>query len=269
MHRFDIVVIGAGGAGEAAAHLASGRRASVAIIDRELFGGSCPYWACMPSKALLHAASVHHAGGDYPWSKASDFRDYMINREEIDWPDDGGHVRSLEKAGATAIRGAARFAGPGRISVTDHDGGEIELEAGAVIVAVGSHSRIPDIPGLADIQPWTNRQGTSTRELPRSLVVLGAGPTGVELSQVYARYGVPVTLVHPRERINDKDHPRSSELLADALRADGVQIRIEVRAERIDPRAGSDGAHVVQLTDGTTVEGHEIWPSAATTQSTS
>ena len=81
MQRFDIVIIGAGGAGEAAAHLATGRGASVAVIDKELFGGSCPFWACMPSKALLHAAAVHHAGGDYAWPRASDFRDYMINRE--------------------------------------------------------------------------------------------------------------------------------------------------------------------------------------------
>jgi pyruvate/2-oxoglutarate dehydrogenase complex dihydrolipoamide dehydrogenase (E3) component len=258
MQRFDIVVIGAGGAGEAAVHLATGRGASVAIIDRELFGGSCPYWACMPSKALLHAASVHHAGGDYPWSKASGFRDYMINREGTDWPDDGGHVSSLERAGATVIRGSARFAGPGRLIVTTAEGAESELEAAAVIVAVGSHSRIPDLPGLDEVEPWTNRQGTSTRSLPASLVILGAGPTGVELSQVFARFGVPVTLVHPRERINDKDHPKSSEIVAAALEAEGVRIRLNVRAERVAARDGADGAHIVHLSDGSTVEGHEI-----------
>lgn len=259
MQCFDIVIIGAGGAGEAAAHLATGRGASVAVIDRELFGGSCPYWACMPSKALLHAASVHHAGGDYPWPKASGFRDYMINREGTDWPDDGGHVSSLEGAGATVIRGNARFAGPGRVTVTTTDGAETELEASAVIVAVGSDARIPDdLPGLEDIEPWTNRQGTSIRELPKSLVILGAGPTGVELSQVYARYGVAVTLVHSRERIIDKDHPKSSEVVAAALEAEGVTMRLSVRAERIAAREGADGAHVVHLSDGSTVEGHEI-----------
>lgn len=81
MQRFDIVIIGAAGAGEAAAHLATGRGASVAVIDKELLGGSCPFWACMPSKAMLHAAAVHHAGGNYAWPRASDFRDCMINRE--------------------------------------------------------------------------------------------------------------------------------------------------------------------------------------------
>ncbi|MEJ7697383.1 MAG: FAD-dependent oxidoreductase [Candidatus Limnocylindrales bacterium] len=88
---FDFVIIGAGGAGEAAAHMARARGASVAIVDRELFGGSCPFWACMPSKTLLHAAAVHAGGGDYEWPKASARRDYMINREGTDWPSDAGH----------------------------------------------------------------------------------------------------------------------------------------------------------------------------------
>ncbi len=251
MEEFEIVIVGAGAAGEAAAQLAAGRGARVAIVDRELFGGSCPFWACMPSKALLHAAAVHHAGGDYPWPTASDFRDYMINREHTDWPDDSSHVEALEKAGATVIRGTARFTAPGRLTV-EADESTRELEAKAVIVAVGSHSRIPDLPGLAEAQAWTNREATSTRELPRSLVILGGGPTGVELSQVYARYGVPVTLIDSNQRINSRDHPRSSAILAAALERDSVKIRTGVRAQRIRQ---SDGNSVVELSDGTTVEG--------------
>jgi len=119
MDRYDLVIIGAGAAGEAAAHKGRELGASVAIIDRALFGGSCPFWACMPSKALLHAAAVHHAGGAYPWSKASDFRDYMINRTDREDPDDSGHVKSLESAGATVIRGSATLDGPGRVRVGD------------------------------------------------------------------------------------------------------------------------------------------------------
>ena len=251
--RFDLVVIGAGAAGEAAAHYACSRGASVAIVDRALFGGSCPFWACMPSKALLHAAAVHHAGGDYPWPRASAFRDYMINREGTDTPDDSGHVRALQEAGATVIRGSARLDGPGRVRVGDR-----VLEAGAIILAVGSVSRIPDIPGLAEAKPWTNVEGTGTRELPRSLVILGGGPTGVELAQVYARYGVPVTLVHPRDRIHDKEHPRSTELLQQALEADGVRFRLRSRATRVRAGEGTDGAHVVELDHGDPVEGHAI-----------
>ena len=253
MERFDLVVIGAGAAGEAATHYARSRGASVAVIDRALFGGSCPFWACMPSKALLHAAAVHRGGGDYPWPKASDFRDYMINRTKTDEPDDSGHTKSLEGAGATVIRGSATLDGPGRVRVDDR-----ELEAGAVILAVGSVSRVPDLPGLAEAHPWTNVQGTSARELPRSLAILGAGPTGVELAQVYARYGVPVTLVHPRDRVNDRDHRRSSEFLGASLERDGVTLRLDSRATRVRAREGREGAHVIELDDGDPVEGHEI-----------
>ena len=253
MERYDLVIIGAGAAGEAAAHYGRSREASVAIIDRALFGGSCPFWACMPSKALLHAAAIHHCGGDYPWSKASDFRDYMINRTGTDRPDDSGHVRALEDAGATVIRGSATLDGPGRVRVRDRI-----LEAGAVILAVGSVSRIPDLPGLAEAKPWTNEQGTGTRELPRSLAILGGGPTGVELAQVYARYGVPVTLVHPRDRVHDKEHRRSSELLGEALEAEGVTLRLETRATSVRANDGTDGAHVIEVDRGEPVEAHSL-----------
>ena len=254
MERFDLVVVGAGAAGEAAAYYARGRGASVAIVDRALFGGSCPFWACMPSKALLHAAAVHHGGGDYPWPRASSFRDYMINRTEGDAPDDGGHVRGLEEAGATVIRGTAALDGPRRVRV-----GERVLDTGATVLAVGSVSRTPrDVPGLAEARPWTNVEGTATRELPRSLVILGGGPTGVELAQVYARYGVPTTLVHPRDRVHDREHPRSSALLAEGLQADGVTLRLGARATGVRPNAGADGAHVVELSSGEPAEGHAI-----------
>lgn len=253
MDRYDLVIIGAGTAGEAAAQYARSRDASVAIIERDLFGGSCPFWACMPSKALLHAAAVHHGGGHYPWPKASDFRDYMISREGTERPDDSGHVRSLEEAGATVVRGSASLAGRGRVRVNGS-----ELAAGAVVLAIGSTSRVPELPGLPEAKPWTNVQGTSARQLPRSLVILGAGPTGVELAQVYARYGVPVTLVHPRGRIHDKEHPRSTGLLARSLERDGVALRLNTRATGVQAGAGRDGAHVMDLSDGEPVEGHEI-----------
>jgi pyruvate/2-oxoglutarate dehydrogenase complex dihydrolipoamide dehydrogenase (E3) component len=253
MERFDLVVIGAGTAGEAATHYARAQGASVAVVDRDLFGGSCPFWACMPSKALLHAAAVHHGGGDYPWERASAFRDYMINRENGDRPDDSGHVSALEGAGATVIRGSASLAGPHQVRVGDR-----LLTADNVILAVGSVSRVPhDLPGLDEAQAWTNVQGTGTRELPKSLVILGGGPTGVELAQVYARYGVPVTLVHPRDRVHDKEHRRSSELLGAALEAEGVRLRLEARAVRVEP-APRGGPHRVELDDGGAVEGHEI-----------
>ena len=255
---FDLAIIGAGEAGQAAAHLARKLGGSVAIIDRELFGGSCPFWACMPSKALLHAAAIHHLGGDFPWQRASDFRDWMIVREHTDWPDDSGHVKDLEAAGTVVMRGEGRIDGPGRVVVASTDG-ERTIIAKAILVSVGTNSTIPDdIEGLDQIRPWTNREATSTRELPRSLVILGAGPTGVEMAQVYARYGVPTVLISPHDRINPKDHPRSSATLDAALRHDGVDIRTGVRAIRVSPGAGRDGGHAVDLSDESTVEGHEI-----------
>lgn len=260
MDRYDLVVVGAGAAGESAAHEARKLGASVAVVERDLFGGGCPFWQCMPSKALLHAAAVHHAGGDFPWPKASGFRDWMINRENRDYPDDTSHEQSLRKAGAEPIRGTARFTGadPLRLAVSRDGEGDRELEAGAVILAVGSHSRIPSLPGLEEAGYWTNRQGTSLRELPDGVVVLGGGPSGVELGQVYRRYGVPVTIIHPRDRIHDREHPLSSRYLAEGLQRDGVEIRFEVRATGVRAGAGTNGRHVVELSDGSTAEGEVI-----------
>ena len=257
MDRYDLVVIGAGAAGESAAYEARELDAKVAIVERDLFGGGCPFWQCMPSKSLLHAAAVHHGGGDYPWPKASAFRDYMINRVDRDYPDDTSHFRALRRAGAEPIRGEATFVSgdPLVIEIRDAGGEARQLEAGAVVLSVGSHSRIPSLPGLKESGHWTNREGTSLRELPDGVVVLGAGPSGIELSQVYARYGVPVTLVHPHDRLNDKDHPRSSAAVADALRRDGVELRFNARATGVRAHDGTGGRHVVELSDGTTVEG--------------
>jgi dihydrolipoamide dehydrogenase len=256
--RFDFVVIGAGPAGEAAAGEGRRREQTVAVVDRELFGGACPFWACMPSKSLLHAAAIHALGGDYDWQHASDRRDYMINREDRDTPDDSSHVESLRKIGAEPIRGEARLTGPGRVAVAMKDGGERTLEARHVILAVGSHTKRPLIDGLEDVEPWTNREATGARRLPRSLVSLGGGPTGVELSQVYARYGVPVALVESNPRVLARDHARNSESVRHGLERDGVDVRTGVRAERVHARAGKNEAHRVELSDGSAVEGHEI-----------
>ena len=109
---FDFVIIGAGAAGEAAGHLAGKRGASVAVVDRELFGGSCAFWACMPSKSLLHDAGVHVLQPSHSWQQASDRRDWMINREHIDWPDDSSHVKAFEASGAMVLRGTGFIEAP-------------------------------------------------------------------------------------------------------------------------------------------------------------
>ena len=258
---FDFVVIGAGAAGEAATHYARGRGASVAIVDRDLFGGSCPFWACMPSKTLLHAAEAKAHGGDYPWQKASDRRDYMINRIKTGYPNDGSHVHALEKAGASVFRGTAKLTGPGAVSVT-HENTTHELRATNVIVAVGSVGKVPKLDGLEQAGYWTNLEATSLRELPKSIVILGAGPSGIEIAQYLARYGVRTAIVG---RINPTDHPKSSAFLADILRKDGVDVRDTARAARVRPKAGPDGEHVVELSDGTSVSGAVIQLSVGRT----
>ena len=254
--RFDFVVIGAGASGEAAASYARARGATVALVERDLFGGTCAFWGCMPSKTLLHAAQIRALGGDYPWERASARRDYMIVREGRDYPDDSGHIKGYKAAGTVPIRGNAKLAGPRRVVVRTDDGAR-ELETRDLIIAVGSISKVPKIEGLDEAGFWTNKEGTSLRELPKSIVILGAGPSGTELAQVYARFGVRTTLVSPRQ-VNPTDHPRSSALLAKTLRADGVDVRENARAERIRPRAGKGGEHIVELADGSTVQGAVI-----------
>ena len=261
MDRFDFVVIGTGAAGESAANAALERGKTVAVVERELVGGSCSFWACIPTKALLHAATEHRRG-DYSWERASARRDYMINRERRDWPDDTGHVKALETAGARIYMGEGRIAGPGLVEVgpgpASPRAAARRIEAGTIILATGSQPKVPEIDGLAEAEPWTNREATSTRKLPRSVVILGGGPMGVELGEFFALFGVATTVVHSHERLIDKDHRRVSEAAARIMRDDGVDLRLGVRTLHVRAGAGKGGAHVVELSDGKSVEGERI-----------
>jgi pyruvate/2-oxoglutarate dehydrogenase complex dihydrolipoamide dehydrogenase (E3) component len=255
----DFVIIGAGPAGEAAAHKARELGATVAIVDREWFGGSCPYIGCLPSKSLLADAARHHANpAAYDWRRASKHRDFMIDRPlDAAEPDDSTHVSALTRAGAVVYRGTGTIAARGRVAVR-HDEVSHELAATNVVIAVGSVSKRPPIEGLDDVATWTNREATLARELPKSLLVLGGGPTGCELAQVYVRFGVPTTIVQSGPRLAPTDHPRNSEVLRATLEQDGVTVRTDVRAVRARAGAGNRGAHVIELDDGSTAEGHVV-----------
>ncbi|MFL5642812.1 MAG: dihydrolipoyl dehydrogenase family protein [Chloroflexota bacterium] len=259
MDRVDFAIIGAGPAGEAAAFKARELGASVAIVDRHWFGGSCPHIGCLPSKSLLNGAARHHANpAAYDWPAASAARDYMVNRPAgAAEPDDTSHVKRLEAAGATVYRGSAAITGRGCLAIR-HDEVSHDIEADNVFVAVGSVSKVPPVEGIEGIPYWTNRDATLTRELPRSLLVLGGGPTGCELAQVYARFGVPTVIVQSGPRLAPTDHPRNSDALRAALERDGVSVRTGVRAVRGRAGAGTDGAHVIELDDGSTAEGHAV-----------
>ena len=259
MDSFDFVIIGAGPAGESAAFEARHRGASVAIVDRRWFGGSCPHIGCVPSKSILDSAARHHANSaSWSWREASDRRDWMVNRPAgAAEPDDTSHVEALEDVGAVAYRGAAQIVERGIVEVR-HDGTAHRITGREVMVAVGSTSRVPPIPGLDAVPFWTNREATLARELPKSLLVLGGGPTGCELAQGYALFGVPVTIVQSGDRLTPTDHPRNSAVITEALREDGVQVRLGCRAVRARAGAGADGAHRIELSDGSSVEGHAV-----------
>jgi pyruvate/2-oxoglutarate dehydrogenase complex dihydrolipoamide dehydrogenase (E3) component len=257
--RFDFVIIGAGPAGEAAAFKARELGASVAVIDREWFGGSCPHIGCLPSKSLLDGAARHAANpATYDWAAASAQRDYMINRPAgAAEPDDAGHFGRLVAAGAVAYRGAGSISGTGRVTVR-HDSVSHDLRTDNVVIAVGSVAKRPAIEGIDRIPAWTNREATLSRELPSSLLVLGGGPTGCELAQVYVRFGVPTTIVQSGPRLSPTDHPRNSAVIRAALERDGVVVRTGVRALRARAGEAAEGAHLIDLDDGSTASGHAV-----------
>jgi pyruvate/2-oxoglutarate dehydrogenase complex dihydrolipoamide dehydrogenase (E3) component len=249
-----IIVIGGGAAGEAAGFAAAAIGAPAVLVERDLVGGACPFWACMPSKTLLNSAAQRACGADYDWARASARRDWMISRERIDYPDDSGHVRRMEAAGTRVIRGEGRITGRGIVEVRTREGIET-LEATGVIVAAGSSPFVPAIPGLDQVPYWTSREATSTREPPSSLVILGGGVVGVEMAQVFVRFGVRVTLIEGGDRILSRDHPLTSKHVADQLAEEGLEIRTGVTAQRV--RAGGAG-RIVELSDGSTVDGAEL-----------
>jgi len=252
---YDLIVIGAGAAGEAAGTLGAELGADVAVVEQDLVGGECSFWACMPSKTLLDSAQRRAIDGVYSWQRASVRRDWMISREGTEHASDANHVRWLETAGAEVIRGRARIVAPGRAVVEGNGSPRRELEAPSLIVAIGSTPSIPEVQGLAEAGFWTHREATSTRELPSSAVVLGAGPVGVELAQIYVRFGVKVVLVQSADRVLEKDHPKSSETIHQQLAEEGVEIRVGVRATRVS--CGGLGRRV-ELSDGSVVEGEKL-----------
>jgi pyruvate/2-oxoglutarate dehydrogenase complex dihydrolipoamide dehydrogenase (E3) component len=162
--------------------------------------------------------------------------------------------------GAETVRGTARLDGPGRVVVALTGGGGAErvFEARNVVIAVGSRSKRPPIEGLDAVRVWTNREATAARTLPASLLVLGGGPTGVELAQVYARFGVPVTVVQSGPRLIPTDHPRNADAARRALERDGVDVRLGLRAMRARPAADPVEPDVIELGDGSAASGHAI-----------
>jgi len=253
---FDVVVLGAGPAGEVVAGRAREHDMSVAMVEAQLVGGECSYWACMPSKALLRppqalAAARRAPGAGQAVRGGVDVAAVLAHRDEMahGW-DDEAQLPWLERRGVELVRGHGRLAGERRVEVTAGNGEVITLEATtAVVVATGSAASLPPVAGLAEAEPWDNRDATSAQQVPAGLVVMGGGPVGVELAQAYDRLGTAdVTIVEAQDRLLTNAEPEASAKLAEALAKDGIEILTGTQVERVT-RHG-DGRLTVQLDSG-------------------
>ncbi|MBL0698421.1 NAD(P)/FAD-dependent oxidoreductase [Comamonas sp. JC664] len=261
---FDVVVIGAGPAGEVAGARAAEAGLSVALVEHELLGGECSYWACIPSKALLRPGDVwwmaeHAAGVKETLQGPIDARAVLTQRDAmVSHYNDDSQVKWAENAKLKVIRGTGKLTGPRKVRVEGKDGTARELEARkAVVLATGSRPRVPDVPGLKDAKPWDNRQGTGAQQVPKRLVVLGGGAVAVELAQAWRSLGSEVTLVQRGKRLLSRTEPFAGEQVAQALRDAGVQVRLGTEATRVH-RPGGKGEVTVTLSHGEEVRADEI-----------
>ena len=255
---YDAIVIGAGPAGEVAAGRLAERGRAVALVERELVGGECSYWACMPSKALLRpeelASETWRVPG-VPDADDIDVEEVLRRRDEvIHRLRDDSQMPWLRERGIALLRGHARLAGERRVCV--EGAGDCEARE-AVVLATGSDALLPPIPGLADADPWTNREATTAREVPGELLVLGGGPVGVELAQAWKSLGASVTLVEAADRLLAREEPFAGEQLADRLRRHGVELHLGASAAHVG--RGDDGRRTtLTLEDGERLHGDRL-----------
>ncbi|NVJ21135.1 NAD(P)/FAD-dependent oxidoreductase [Myxococcus sp. AM011] len=261
---FDVVVIGGGPTGENAGARAAAAGLSVALVEHELLGGECSYWACVPSKALLRPGDAlwlakHSPGvretikGPLVASAVLEHRDSMVNHYK-----DDSQVKWAEGAKLTVVRGHGKLTGPRKVRVEGKDGTVRELEAKrAVVLATGSRPRIPDIAGLKEAKPWDNREGTGAKQVPKRLLVLGGGVVAVELAQAWRSLGSEVTLVERGKALLSRFEPFVGEQVAQALRDEGVKVMLSTSIASVS-RPGGKGEVTVKLASGEELKGDEL-----------
>ncbi|MET7682306.1 NAD(P)/FAD-dependent oxidoreductase [Streptomyces sp. NPDC005423] len=250
---YDVVVLGAGPVGENVADRTRAAGLSTAIVENELVGGECSYWACMPSKALLRPVIAradarrvpglaHLVQGHLDTAAVLAHRDY----ETSGWKDDG-QIQWLDGIGADLYRGHGRLAGPRTVTVTGPDGGQRVLTARhAVAVCTGTRAVLPDLPGLADVRPWTSREATSAKAAPGRLIVVGGGVVAVEMATAWQALGSRVTLLVRGKGLLPRMEPFAGELVAGALTEAGVDLRTGTSVASVTRENGT----VVAVTEG-------------------
>lgn len=259
--EYDLIVIGAGPVGENVADRAVQGGLTAVIVETELVGGECSYWACMPSKTLLRPVAALRAARAVPGAAAAvtggvDATATLRSRDAIvhEWSD-AGQVEWLQGAGIDLVRGHGRLDGEKRVRVVASDGAERVLTARhAVALCTGSAAMLPDIPGLAEAEPWTSREATGAEEVPRSLAILGGGAVACELATAYASFGTRVTVI-ARSGLLGPFEPFAGDAVGEELRAAGVDVRLRAGVAAVR-REGDE--RVVTLDDGAEVRAAEL-----------
>jgi pyruvate/2-oxoglutarate dehydrogenase complex dihydrolipoamide dehydrogenase (E3) component len=257
---YDVVVLGAGSTGENLAEVVVRGGLSAVLVERELVGGECSYWACMPSKTLLRGTEVISEARAVDGAKQAvtgeqDVEATLARRDEFvhHW-DDSSQVRWVENSGIALVRGSGRLSGR-RAVVVDTPDGELRLNARhAVAVCTGSEAAMPPVDGLADIGAWTPRDATSAKEPPARLLILGGGYVGCEMATAWQALGSQVTLFQRGARLLEGLEPAAGDAVADALRAAGVEVRLECEITA----ARRDDDDVVATTSQGDLRGDEL-----------